>query len=182
MGPSSTSTTSSPYAGLLAQRGLSLESLAQPLLTMLFGQMEEALRTGGIGAQMPIIQNAVSRSREAGNASMQNARNMLGSANLGNDPLSQGVLASLAGQLNQTTANIPTDLAMQFISMAPGFAENVASTGLNAGTQAAALDRTTTSSSGFDFGSLLNTIISAAGNSISYSVGGGAGGGGGGGP
>ena len=170
MGPSSSSSQSSPQSGIGLKQGESLFSLAEPTLGTLFQQIQQALQTGGVGAQVPVIQNAVTNMRNATNQSLNNAKTQLGAVSAGTDPVSQGQFANIAMQGNQQVADIPTQIAQQFISMGANLAPGVAATGAQATSNAAAQNTQTQSSGNFDWGGLISSLITGAGSSIQYTV------------
>ncbi len=119
----------SPKGVKQSQGSLSLESFANqymnetaPVRSQVFNQISEALATGGIGARIPIIQRAVSDSRAATSAAMQGVNESLARTGLSSSSFGQRIRAetSLAGE--QATARIPTDIAKEFISVAPSLA------------------------------------------------------------
>jgi hypothetical protein len=79
-------------------------------------QINEALKTGGVGAQIPIINRAVENSRQATSNTMRDLDSQFGKFNLSGTPYGEALRAntSLAGE--QAAGNIPTDTAKQFIA------------------------------------------------------------------
>lgn len=159
MGPSSSGSQSSPWSGIGLRQGETLFSQADPTLSTLFQQIQQALQTGGVGAQVPVIQNAVTNMRNATNQSLNNAKTQLGAVGAGTDPVSQGQFANIAMQGNQQVADIPTQIAQQFISMGANLAPSVATNGANITNTASSQNVNTTGQQSFDWGSLLSSLI-----------------------
>lgn len=91
----------------------------------LLGQITEALRTGGIGAQIPIIQQSVSASNQAASDALRQTRDSLAQSGLSRTPYGQSILAGTRMQGAQQTAGIPTQYAQSFIDQAPGFSQGL---------------------------------------------------------
>ena len=108
--------TSSPYAPLLAAFGKS----ALPVYQQQTSQVGEALRTGGVNAQIPIINSSIDASREAASTSMESTRSALARAGLSDSSFGQRVLASQQGQEGSFISQIPSQAATSFIGLAPG--------------------------------------------------------------
>jgi hypothetical protein len=110
-------------ASSLQQQGSTLFSQSQPVTQQLLAQMSEALSTGGVGAQIPLIQKSVEASRQATSQGLREAEE-LGArtgGGRGSSALSN-TLGQLALQGNLATSQITTNIASQFIAAAPGFA------------------------------------------------------------
>jgi len=124
----------------LMQMGQKLFKQSGPVRKELFAQVLEALKTGGVGAQIPVIQRAVENSRAASGQALQQTSDQLAGANLSGTPYGQSILAQgrIAGNL--ASANIPTDIAQQFIGMGPGLATTTAQQGLGAVQSATSLN------------------------------------------
>lgn len=132
----STGTESSPYAGLIAQFGRAFLPSAKA-----FGAQEtEALKTGGVNAQIPIINRAVDASRGAESQANTQLQESLARAGLANTSFGAQILGNQQMAGAQRTAEIPTDIAGQFIGAVPG----TAGTGVGAASGAAAANRITT--------------------------------------
>jgi len=97
----------------------------QPIRDQLFSQIAEALRTGGIGAGIPIIQESVSQARGAMSDSLAGTEGDLARSGLGRTPFGARVLAESKLGGEQNIAAIPTAYAQQFISGAPGLLGSV---------------------------------------------------------
>lgn len=137
----STGTASSPFAPLLAK----FSRAFMPAATQLGAQESEALRTGGVNAQIPIINRAVDASRQAGSMTNQQVQESLAKAGLSGSSFGQAIMAQTEQEGNQKTAEIPADIASQFIGIVPGSV----STAVGAGGMAANANRTTTSTPSF---------------------------------
>lgn len=91
-----------------------------PLQNELFRQITEALRTGGVGAQLPIIQQSVSGANQALSDTLRQTEGSLASSGLSRTPYGQRILAQTRQEGSQAIGRIPTDIASQFIGQAPG--------------------------------------------------------------
>jgi len=98
---------------------------------LLLQQMTEALRTGGVHAKIPMIQQAVSRANQATATSMAQTAEQLASRNIGG-PFAGRILAGqrLAGE--QVSAAIPTQMAQQMIQQTQPFLSATQSLGAGA--------------------------------------------------
>lgn len=94
-------------------------------------QQLEALKTGGIGAQIPLIQRSVEQTRMAGSDAQRKAEESLGSSNLLNTPFGQSAMAQLQQQSRLAQSRIPTDFAQAFISGIPSFVGQTQNTATN---------------------------------------------------
>lgn len=116
---------------------------ARPIQKEFGAQTLEALRTGGVGAQIPIIQRAVEQTRQAGAQGLRATEESLAQRNLGGTPFGERILAQTRQQGRLAAAQIPTQFAQQFITGAPGFASQLsgqaAQLGLGAQQQAGQL-------------------------------------------
>lgn len=104
---------------------------AKPVQKELFGQTLEALRTGGVGAQIPIIQRTVESQKQALSGSLKDLEGGLAGSNLAGTPFGQRILAQTAMQGRQEISNVPTAFAQQFISGAPGLTQGATGQGIN---------------------------------------------------
>lgn len=126
----SSMTASSPFSPLIAKFAKSFLPSAKA-----FGQQEtEALKTGGVNAQIPIINRAVDASRGAESSANQDTQQALARAGLADTSFGAQILGNQKMQGAQNTAAIPGNIAGQFISAVPG----TASTGVGAAEGAAA--------------------------------------------
>ena len=94
----------------------------------LLSQISEALKTGGVGAQIPIIQNAVSGANQATSQALKGTTESLARSGLGATPFGQRQLAEtrLAGA--QAAGAIPTQFAQQYIQAAPQYGQGLLGT------------------------------------------------------
>ena len=137
----STSGQTSPYAGLIAQFSKAFLPSAKA-----FGAQEtEALKTGGVNAQIPIINRAVDASRGAESEANTQLQESLARAGLANTSFGAQILGNQEMAAKQKTAEIPTDIAGQFIGAVPG----TAGTGVGAASAAAGANFTRTSTPSF---------------------------------
>ena len=104
------------------------EGETRPLRSELFGQITEALRTGGVGAHIPIIQSAVASSRAATSSALRGTSDSLARTGLSRTPFATRELTGTRLTGEQATTGIPTSLAQALMQFAPGglqFAGNV---------------------------------------------------------
>ena len=92
-----------------------------PIRGELSNQFLEALRTGGVGAQIPIIGAAQSASREATSRALTGTEEQLTAAGLARTPFAARTMAQTRLSGETATSMIPTDIARAFIGAAPGF-------------------------------------------------------------
>ena len=118
--------TSSPYAPLLAAFG----KAALPVFQTQANQISQAQNTGGVNAQIPIINSSIDASREAASTSMESTRSALARAGLSDSSFGQRVLASQQGQEGSFISQIPSQAASSFIGLVPGLtSQGIAATG-----------------------------------------------------
>lgn len=144
---SGTSSTSSPYADILAGMGKQMWSMAKPVAQTYSSQAAEALRTGGVNAQIPSINASVSASREAASQTQQQLRQRLAEGGLAGTPFADALLAQEEGTANQGIANIPATEAMAFAQSAVPNVLNMAGQGMSALGTAAGINKKTTTTS-----------------------------------
>lgn len=133
-GTSSADNTLSQAASGVIQEG-------KPLRTELLGQQLEALQTGGVGAQIPIIGAAQSQSRQATARALAGITDDLARSGLARSPFGQRQLASTRLSGEAATDLIPSQVAQAFIAGAPttgfaGIAPGISGLGTAAGTSA----------------------------------------------
>lgn len=94
----------------------------KPIRDEVFGQVLEALKTGGIGARLPIIQKSVEASRAATSEALTATKASASGTGLEKSPFLQTLLANtrLAGAAS--TNAIPQNIAKEFIDIAPSLA------------------------------------------------------------
>lgn len=94
-----------------------------PVRQELLGQTLEALTTGGVGAQIPIIQRAVESSKAAlGQGLRSTTENIAQMPGLGGTPFAESMLAQQRVGGEQQIAGIPSQIAQQFAGQAPNLA------------------------------------------------------------
>ena len=87
-----------------------------PLTETFTGQMQEALTTGGVGAQLPIIQRSEEAQRRAYAQSMQDMETQFAQSGLAGTPFAASERAALQTEGRTAVANIGPSIAAQFIS------------------------------------------------------------------
>lgn len=87
------------------------ESESRPMRRETYGQLTELLRTGGVGARVPIIQAAVANQRGATSAALRGTQGQLSSAGLANTPFGQRIMAEQRAGGQQNIAGIPAQMA-----------------------------------------------------------------------
>jgi hypothetical protein len=107
-------------AEILGGQGRRLFRGIFPLFKELTGQQLEALRTGGVGAQIPVIQRAVEQTRLATARGLTDVEQGLAAQGLAGTPFAARMQAQLAQQGRLAASQIPTNIAQQFIAGIPG--------------------------------------------------------------
>jgi hypothetical protein len=122
-----------------------LQSISNKLISqtdkprqLILKQLTEALRTGGVKAKIPLIQQAVSAANRELGGSLARTSEQLAARNIGG-PFAQRILAQnrIAGQ--QAIAAIPTQTAEQLISQFTPFLASTQALGVSALSQIAQL-------------------------------------------
>lgn len=113
-GPKASLAGGSYQQGKLQGQGKRMLKEAAPARGLMLQQLTEALKTGGVGARIPMIQQAVSRANQATASATAQTAEQLGAHNIGG-PFASRIMAGqrLAGQ--QQAAAIPTEMAQQLI-------------------------------------------------------------------
>lgn len=111
----------------------------KPIRDEVFGQVLEALKTGGIGARLPIVQRAVEGSRAATSQALNATTAAASGTGLEKSPFLARILAETRLGGEQATAGIPTAVAKEFIDIAPALATGSAAQILTGLTGAGAL-------------------------------------------
>lgn len=148
-GKTSTGTSSSPYAPLIASIGQQMWKMAKPVDQQMAAQTGEALRTGGINARIPMINNAMGAARQAYSGSYWQTHDALARSGLLNSSFGEGILANLQQSGGQQIAGIPTDVASGFISQGAPAVENLGNAGVGALGTAGGLDTNWTQTPSF---------------------------------
>lgn len=118
-GGADASNATNPSANTLLQglndRSSELFDLARPLLQKAAGNVSELLSTGGTGAQIPAIQQALASSRAAGSTAVRQAQEQGNRAGLTGTDYA-GSIADLMRQGEQNSASVPSQLSWPVIS------------------------------------------------------------------
>jgi hypothetical protein len=101
----------------------------QPIRRVLSQQTLEALRTGGVGARLPIAQRAVEQARIGNAESLRSAQANIARSGLAGTPFAQRMLAQLTQQGRFQESQIPTAFAQQLIGAAGGGSQQLPSFG-----------------------------------------------------
>lgn len=88
-------------------------------------QMFEALTTGGVDARIPIINQAVERSKQATSASMRGLDETFAQSGLAGTPFAARAKTETAAQGRQAESQIPTQIVQQILQKIPGFVTGV---------------------------------------------------------
>jgi len=112
---------------------------SRPVREEIFRQVTEALKTGGVGAQIPLITRAVESTRAATSRALAETEASLGRSRLAGTPFGQRILAETRMGGEGAAALIPTTLAQQFTSVAPNLALGSAGTVIQGLTNAAGI-------------------------------------------
>lgn len=121
-GKSSTSTQTSPYATLLANWSNRLMKTWMPVQNQLASQTGEAMRTGGVNAQIPIISRAVDAARQGATQTEEQTRQALARSGT-SGPEAQAILGQERMAEGDRIAGIGPGIASQFIAQAPAMSE-----------------------------------------------------------
>lgn len=144
-----------------------LSSMARALFNQTAGlrkeytnQSLEALKTGGITAQIPIIARALEHSRRAQSQSRQTTTDNLARTGLVGTPFGQSILAQQEITGNQQIADIPTNYAQSFINQIPNFVSTMTGQGIQGQGQASSNEVQLYGSYNNAYGQVMPTIIS----------------------
>lgn len=110
--PGADTSSSRALANYIAE----LQGQSRPARRLGFQQGAEALRTGGVGARIPIIQRAVEASKLATSNALQGTESGAAAAGV-SGPYLQSILAATREQGGLATSRIPTDDAQRLIGM-----------------------------------------------------------------
>lgn len=119
----------------IADIGRTLIRQTQKPRKELLSQMTEALRTGGVKAKIPLIQQAVSQQKQALGGALTSTAEQLASKNIGG-PFAQRALAGMRLAGEQNIAGIPTQMAEGLIKQTMPFLSNTQSLGMGGISQA----------------------------------------------
>lgn len=92
---------------------------SRPVREELFSQIAEALRTGGVGARLPIAMKSVEATKSAASNALTKTGESLASSGLAGTPFGESILANTRMQGELAVGQAPIDIANQFIGMAP---------------------------------------------------------------
>jgi hypothetical protein len=112
-------TPSTHAANVLATLSQQMFAESDPARRLMLRQLREALATGGIGARIPIIQQAVRNVQATTQQQLQQARNLLARQGLGASPFAATLLSGIQAAGAQQAATIPTDIARELIGVGP---------------------------------------------------------------
>jgi len=152
--------SSSTRPGIPTQTGQELLGLIKGLLGetdelrgTLVDQMTEALQTGGIGAQIPLINRAVDASARATGGALQNIESDLSQSGLAGTPFCEAILAQTSSQGKFDQSQIPLGFMTEMFKSIPQYLTALTQSGI-AGFGAAAgaeAGNQPTDSKGYDF-------------------------------
>ena len=112
-------TPSTAAAKQLSQLSALMFKESNPARREMFSQLNEALKTGGIGARIPIIQRAVEDVNRSTAGAVRGTQEQLSRAGV-TGPFAAQILAQERMAGSQAAAKIPTDYAQQLIAGGPG--------------------------------------------------------------
>lgn len=115
---SSSQSTNSPWADVLGRIGQQQWRMAKPALSAYSGQTAEALRTGGVNANIPSINAAVDASRQSASQSETQMREQLARSGLAGTPFAETIMAQQQGADSARTGAIPAEATQSFIGQA----------------------------------------------------------------
>jgi hypothetical protein len=87
----------------------------KPLVAESSAQQLEALRTGGVGAKIPLIQRSVEASKQATGTALAATKDDLAAAGIGATPFGQNILAQTRMRGEQAASQIPPAIAEDVI-------------------------------------------------------------------
>lgn len=115
-------------AHILADIGSKTFGIMQPSISAggaasreFLGQATEGLQTGGVGAQIPLINRMVEQAKSALSKSLLDTQYSLGRAGLGKSPFGQSILAGKRIEGEANIANIGPSVAFDMAKMIPAF-------------------------------------------------------------
>jgi hypothetical protein len=138
----------------LSQLATQLFEMAAPSLEEYYTQTEELLKTGGIGAQLPVIQQAVERTKQATSKSLQGLDERLAVLGLSGTPFGERTRAQTAMTGAQATAGVPSQYYQQWLSGLPNILTSLLGISVSGLTGAAGAEAETA----FDWTSLIPNI------------------------
>ena len=123
--------------GVPTETGQVLINLAQQLFgetyelrTTLADQMLEALQTGGIGAQIPLINRAMEASNRATGGALADIDTQLAQSGLAGTPFGEAIKAQTASEGKFESSQIPGQMMMSLMSAIPQYLQGLYGAGL----------------------------------------------------
>lgn len=123
------SSSTTPNAQL-APQATALLNEAKPLGTEWVAQLLEALKTGGVNAQIPIVSKAVESSRQASSQALAGIDKYLAQMGLAGTPFGANTRATQMRTGEQQAAQIGTDYIMQLLSQIPAYLSSTREAGI----------------------------------------------------
>jgi hypothetical protein len=165
-GKSSTSSqsTNSPWADVLGRIGQQQWRMAKPALSAYSGQAAEALKTGGVNANIPSINSAVDASRQSSSQSETQMREQLARSGLAGTPFAETIMSQQQGADSARTGAIPAEAAQSFIGQAIPQLEGQAGRAAGAISGAGGLQNTQTGTSTPSFWDFFSQGLQAGGS------------------
>ena len=117
-GKSTSQQQSGPTPEQQATQKFALENVLKPLATELVPQIVESLRTGGVGARLPIARQGVEAARAASSRAVTGTEESLATSGLANTPFAESILGLVRQKGEQTTAAVPINIAQSFSDLA----------------------------------------------------------------
>ena len=111
-GGKSSSSTSSPYAGVLASIAEQINKETDPLRTQFLSQLSQVLSGNtSTSSTIPLIQSGVASARQAGASSISSAQGYLAQSGVARSPFAAAIM-SLTNQANTANiGNVPLQVA-----------------------------------------------------------------------
>lgn len=160
------SSTSSPFAPILMGWGSKLFKSALPVLQQYSGQVGEALRTGGVNSNIPLINAQTSAAREGNSQSLTQLRQQLAASGLAGTSFGNALIEQEQMTGNSQVSQIGPNTAASLISSGVPTVAGIAGEGGSLAGTAAGLDTTTTQESTPSFIDSLLAGVNAGSNSF----------------
>ena len=139
MGGAPTKAQSPEGVDKLLRAAESILQQSAPARKELLGQTLEALKTGGVGARIPIIQRAVEASKQATGNAMRETSGQLASRGI-TGPYASSILSATREAGGQAASQIPTNIAGEMVGAAPGVIGGFTSQALGGLSSAGSMD------------------------------------------
>ena len=130
-----------------------------PGMKTILSQLMEALTTGGIHAQIPLISRMLEQGKSGLATSLTDTQNDLGRYGLAKSPFGQGVLANARIAGEQNIANIGPSMAQKFIEMFGGAPQGLVNSGVSGESAAASAQSGVAQSANQGYASILSAAI-----------------------